>query len=576
MVSEAVFINFLGKDGLAYAGMLDRELTSRFGRDQVFLDVPSIPAGDDFPSTLLDAVGHARVVLAVIGPDWLTATDSSGRRIEHPDNWTHRELAEAFRVSVRVVPVLAEATTLPEAESLPADIRALSTRQAIRLRGREHDTDLARVVRELTDAVPALAAAAAGVRADTAVAGLSDTARDAVEWRVTELYTRATTQLGSEHAQVRIAGFHALERLAQNNPDQRQVIVNVVCGYLRMPYTADDTVPAGSDSDHKSHRTQECQVRLTAQGLLTTHLRRGQLTFWPDITLDLAGATLIDFNLEYCHLHGATFDDARFSGVAQFNVAEFTGPVSFDNARFTSGARFIKTVWAQTASFSRTRFDHEVTIAEATFRSSADFEGTRFEGEADFSGTRFDYVWFDNAHFVQPAMFDRARFTGRACFGRDKYHAVHFGGRTYFRAAQFDQDVIFGGARFAKTTVFDDAIFHDFVGFNDAVFADSAIFTETKLLAEARFFCTHFNGDALFGGSEFGRHANFDSTLFGAGVRFHNVTFTGTATCRGAYARLDLDDQRIWPQGWLLATPPSPDAGRLREMPGRWGQLYDR
>ena len=100
--------------------------------------------------------------------------------------------------------------------------------------------------------------------------------------------------------------------------------------------------------------------------------------------------------------------------------------------------------------------------------------------------------------------------------------------------------MIFGGTRFAETTVFDDAIFHEFVGFNDAVFADKAIFTETKLLAEARFRLTHFNGDALFGGSEFGRHANFDSTLFGAGVRFHDVTFTGIATCLGAYARLDV------------------------------------
>ncbi|HEX5119750.1 MAG TPA: hypothetical protein VFW65_31575 [Pseudonocardiaceae bacterium] len=128
------------------------------------------------PAALLDAVRHARVVLAVIGPDWLTATGSAGRRVEHPDNWTHRELAAAFTAGVRVIPVLTEATTLPAAEALPADMRVLSARQAVRLRVREHDTDLARVIRELVETVAVLAAAAAGVRADTAVVGLSDPA----------------------------------------------------------------------------------------------------------------------------------------------------------------------------------------------------------------------------------------------------------------------------------------------------------------------------------------------------------------------------------------------------------------
>lgn len=403
------------------------------------------------------------------------------------------------------------------------------------------------------------------------------TARDAVERRVTELYTMAAAQLGSEHAHVRIAGIYALERLAQNNPDQRQVIVNLVCAYLRMPQAIDGTVPAAEpDPGGELRRSQERQVRLTAQRLLTTHLRRGQPVFWPDITLDLAGATLIDFNLDRCDLHGATFDDARFDGVAEFSLAEFTGPVSFGNARFTGGARFINTVWVETAGFNRSRFDHEANFAKATFRSDAHFDGTQFGRDADFSGARFDYVWFDHARFGHTASFDGARFTGDARFGTDKYHAVHFDGSTYFRGARFDQDVIFSGAQFADHVQFDDAVFHAFVGFNDAVFAESAIFTETKLLAEARFRSTHFNAKALFGGSEFGRHANFDSTLFGGEVSFSRVTFTGDVTCAGAYARLDVDDLRIWPPGWLLATPPNPDAARLRGMPGRWGRLYDR
>jgi hypothetical protein len=50
---------------------------------------------------------------------------------------------------------------------------------------------------------------------------------DAAERRVTELYTKAGDQLGNDKAAVRLAGLYALERLAQDNPTQRQTIVNV-------------------------------------------------------------------------------------------------------------------------------------------------------------------------------------------------------------------------------------------------------------------------------------------------------------------------------------------------------------
>ena len=63
------------------------------------------------------------------------------------------------------------------------------------------------------------------------------TERDTSEQRITELYTRAVDQLGAEKAPVRLGGLHALERLAQNNPTQRQTIVDVICSYLRMPFT---------------------------------------------------------------------------------------------------------------------------------------------------------------------------------------------------------------------------------------------------------------------------------------------------------------------------------------------------
>jgi hypothetical protein len=109
------------------------------------------------------------------------------------------------------------------------------------------------------------------------------TDRDAAERRITELYTKAVEQLGSDKAPVRLGGLYALERLAQDNPEHRQTIVNVICAYLRMPFApaappASNPEPEATEEPAERDtevgtRTdaigdtwhQERQVRLTAQ-----------------------------------------------------------------------------------------------------------------------------------------------------------------------------------------------------------------------------------------------------------------------------------------------------------------------
>jgi hypothetical protein len=44
---------------------------------------------------------------------------------------------------------------------------------------------------------------------------------------------------------VRLTGLHVLERLAQNTPEQRQTIVDVICAYLRMSHTPAGKQPPG-------------------------------------------------------------------------------------------------------------------------------------------------------------------------------------------------------------------------------------------------------------------------------------------------------------------------------------------
>lgn len=160
MVLGGVFINYRGEDSHGYGALLYMELSRRFGRELVFLDSESIPAGADYVEQLLDRVRHCRVLLAVIGPRWLTASRPDGRRrIDDPRDWIRRELAEAFAARVEVVPVLTDGADMPIEADLPADIAALGRCQYRRLRHHDATADLDRIRADLVTVHPDLAAA---------------------------------------------------------------------------------------------------------------------------------------------------------------------------------------------------------------------------------------------------------------------------------------------------------------------------------------------------------------------------------------------------------------------------------
>ncbi|MFC7617786.1 pentapeptide repeat-containing protein [Actinokineospora soli] len=223
-----------------------------------------------------------------------------------------------------------------------------------------------------------------------------DTAHDATERRLTELYTKAAEQLGSEKAPVRMAGLYALERLAQDHESQRQTMVNLLCAYLRMPY--DESV-------------QEREVRLTAQRLLSAHLAAKSERFWADIDLDLSGATLIDFTLDHGDVREASFHEARFLGRTTMNWCRFRKRATFASATFEGFT-----------SFYETRFLSSALFAGAEFAAGAFFNSTTFAVRADFSRTSFGKTpSFRNATF--PVTRDRLRPPATT------FHGAEFAGR---------------------------------------------------------------------------------------------------------------------------------------------------
>lgn len=153
-----VFVNYRVQEQPGYATLLYRELSAQLGADAVFLASGSIRPGDDFVREVFDSLRQCEVVLAVMGPDWLDYhSAANGHGLGPGADWVRREIAEAFTLGIRVIPVLIEGAEMPSEEQLPPDIAALSRCQCLRLRHYSVESDLARLVDDLRRTAPSLA-----------------------------------------------------------------------------------------------------------------------------------------------------------------------------------------------------------------------------------------------------------------------------------------------------------------------------------------------------------------------------------------------------------------------------------
>jgi hypothetical protein len=148
--SGRIFISYRREETAYAAGWLYDRLADRYGSDQVFKDVDSIQLGDDFVDVITRAVGSCDVLLALIGPRWLTATDQQGRRrLDNPDDFVRLEIEAALTRQVRVIPILVDDVRIPHADELPESLSGLVRRQALELSPSRFESDTGRLLRVL-------------------------------------------------------------------------------------------------------------------------------------------------------------------------------------------------------------------------------------------------------------------------------------------------------------------------------------------------------------------------------------------------------------------------------------------
>jgi hypothetical protein len=178
-------------------------------------------------------------------------------------------------------------------------------------------------------------------------------------------FTAIAAHLGDAQSAVRLAGAHAMARLADDWEKNRQPCVDVLCAYLRMPYDPDPGDDAAPED--RAMYLANREVRHAIIRLIRDHLR-------PDMDLEKSWQGL-DLDFTGVVFDGGDFTEAQFSrGTVKFDEASFaSGEVNFNGAEFSgSKVRFIR------AKFS----DGQVRFVAAKFTGGCEVD---FRGADPFS-----------------------------------------------------------------------------------------------------------------------------------------------------------------------------------------------
>ncbi|HEY6810659.1 MAG TPA: TIR domain-containing protein [Propionibacteriaceae bacterium] len=136
-----IFISYRRQETAWPAGRLYDVLVEHFPPEQVFKDVDNIDPSDDFVERLTAAVASCDVLLALIGPQWLTITNKKGqRRLDDPEDYVLLEIETALTRKIPVIPILVDEAQMPGADELPPTLVPLVRRNAVEINPLTFDT----------------------------------------------------------------------------------------------------------------------------------------------------------------------------------------------------------------------------------------------------------------------------------------------------------------------------------------------------------------------------------------------------------------------------------------------------
>ncbi len=169
-----------------------------------------------------------------------------------------------------------------------------------------------------------------------------DTINSVLEGQVTDRYTKAIEQLGSEKVDVRTGGIYALERIAHDSAKDHPVVMEMLTAFIR-EHSREQWPPPGHQGQTRRWTRDDVQAAVTVVG------RRNAEYDMPGRPLDLYYANLTRANLAGANLRRAILRRVELTG------ANLTGAilaetdlidVSLREAKLT-GADLTDAMWTE-------------------------------------------------------------------------------------------------------------------------------------------------------------------------------------------------------------------------------------
>jgi hypothetical protein len=150
-MSGKIFISYRRDDSRYQARMIYEAFLRGVSRENIFMDVDSIPLGVNFVKVLEGWVEQCEILLVLMGAGWASSTDpkTGKRRLDNQKDFVRVEIRGALTRDIPVVPVLLDGAELPDETELPDDIKALLNRNAEFVEYRTFDADVQRLIKKL-------------------------------------------------------------------------------------------------------------------------------------------------------------------------------------------------------------------------------------------------------------------------------------------------------------------------------------------------------------------------------------------------------------------------------------------
>jgi hypothetical protein len=266
----------------------------------------------------------------------------------------------------------------------------------------------------------ALIAGLAGLAAlGTLVMG-SRTYRLTQQSQITDRYTKAIEQLGSDKLDVRLGGIYALERIVKDSKRDQPTVVEVLSAFVREhndPGHTDSELGVGKQPGRKPTPTTDVRAALTVLGRLPSlpplvPLPRADLSSAQFVGADLSGVNLSGFQLT-----GANLAEANLKGANLEKTILWRASLKGANLQqaFLPGAVL---EWANLRKANlRWAYMYQANLEEADLEE-ADLERALLNGaslgNANLKGANLQLAFLQKAD-LEEAILDGVQLEGARC-----------------------------------------------------------------------------------------------------------------------------------------------------------------